>query len=595
MNDVLCLDVISGNWESPFVIGNAPCERLFHASVIHADQLFIHGGRKGPSSPLDDLHQLDLTQMKWIKIDASGDLPSPRWRHTLCSWGGKLIIFGGKKNVFGEDTSLNDFILFDPSCSKWKKLIPSSGSITERHSHTAQVHNDTLYIFGGMNSHHTRYNDLYSFNLDNLSLQKIDLSGCIPQACFSVSSVINQDKLILVGGISENSKNLVHSVNLNNFQSELIPHENNELAIFARHSCCMVGNRLYVIAGGLLCFSFGTFFNDTFALQFGENFEPPFPQTQTTSSIEKPIKQKVVEIPRVSDVSFEMFQQIYKERKPVIITGVDFGKCLESWKDPSYLKEMMGEQKVSVHVTKNTNLDFLNKNFQFQVMPASHFVDKLFDQENKEKYYFRSLGENVRKDVSDIFSSYPQISQDFVVPSIVPMAKERYFSSCLRFSSKQIRMWTHYDIMDNILCGIVGRKKITLWSPDQYPNLYVNESSSHVLDIENPDLEKYPNFANASPRYESILNPGEFLFLPACWFHNVITLDSCISINIFFKHLKDESYASKDLYGNKDLVVAEEQMQKIEEAFQNLQNTLPDYFNFYGHKIIDKIKSKYNL
>jgi hypothetical protein len=40
-------------------------------------------------------------------------------------------------------------------------------------------------------------------------------------------------------------------------------------------------------------------------------------------------------------------------------------------------------------------------------------------------------------------------------------------------SSKDAQMWTHFDVMDNILCEIKGRKKLVLWAPEEIGNLYV--------------------------------------------------------------------------------------------------------------------------
>lgn len=85
-------------------------------------------------------------------------------------------------------------------------------------------------------------------------------------------------------------------------------------------------------------------------------------------------------------------------------------------------------------------------------------------------------------------------------------------------------------------------------------------STSHVLDIDNPDLIQFPLFAKAH-KIECILKEGEILFIPgisqsydnheAYWFHNVLTMDPCIAVNIFWKHMTDEFYYSKDLYGNR--------------------------------------------
>ncbi len=45
------------------------------------------------------------------------------------------------------------------------------------------------------------------------------------------------------------------------------------------------------------------------------------------------------------------------------------------------------------------------------------------------------------------------------------------------------------------------------------PLLLPEGDKSEVLDVDNPDPEKYPEFAKAT-RYECILNPGDILFIP---------------------------------------------------------------------------------
>lgn len=44
---------------------------------------------------------------------------------------------------------------------------------------------------------------------------------------------------------------------------------------------------------------------------------------------------------------------------------------------------------------------------------------------------------------------------------------------------------------------------------------------SEVLDIDNPDLERFPDFQKAVP-YEVILHPGDVLFIPGKGFSSVL-------------------------------------------------------------------------
>ena len=42
-----------------------------------------------------------------------------------------------------------------------------------------------------------------------------------------------------------------------------------------------------------------------------------------------------------------------------------------------------------------------------------------------------------------------------------------------------------------------------------------------MVDIENPDTQQFPLFSSAE-RYEADLGPGDVLFIPALWFHNML-------------------------------------------------------------------------
>ena len=145
--------------------------------------------------------------------------------------------------------------------------------------------------------------------------------------------------------------------------------------------------------------------------------------------------------------------------------------------------------------------------------------------------------------------------------------------------------------MDNLLIQVTGRKRVVLYSPKDATNLYLNGDKSEILDIDNPDLQKYPKFEKAVA-YECLLEPGEVLFIPALWFHNVISLDFGVAVNVFWRHLNKEMYDAKDTYGNKDLVPATRAMQIVDRSIKALEELPEDYRDFYARRIICKLKSR---
>ncbi|MBE9182739.1 cupin-like domain-containing protein, partial [Oculatella sp. LEGE 06141] len=107
----------------------------------------------------------------------------------------------------------------------------------------------------------------------------------------------------------------------------------------------------------------------------------------------------------------------------------------------------------------------------------------------------------------------------------------------------------HYDPMDGTLTQLYGAKKILLFPPSQLYNLYPTSVLKHLrygLQLravysqvypENPDFNAFPKFKQALKQYQvGILNPGEILFLPAGWWHEVTSLenDMVCSVNRFW-------------------------------------------------------------
>ena len=119
-------------------------------------------------------------------------------------------------------------------------------------------------------------------------------------------------------------------------------------------------------------------------------------------------------------------------------------------------------------------------------------ADTSSDHLEAEKYYLRAVSEdNPRQRPAQLETDFPAIAGDFQLPASL-LERERVFSSVLRVSSGGIRVWTHYDVMDNIYCQVLGHKRAVLWAPDQVDNMYLTGDKSSVIDIDKPDTAKYP-------------------------------------------------------------------------------------------------------
>ncbi len=104
----------------------------------------------------------------------------------------------------------------------------------------------------------------------------------------------------------------------------------------------------------------------------------------------------------------------------------------------------------------------------------------------------------------------------------------------------QARIWlgnrittpAHIDGSDNIACVVSGKRRFTLFPPEQYCNLYLGPldltptgSPISLVDFDQPDWERFPQFAQAlESALVADLEPGDAIYIPTLWWHHVRSL-----------------------------------------------------------------------
>jgi hypothetical protein len=109
----------------------------------------------------------------------------------------------------------------------------------------------------------------------------------------------------------------------------------------------------------------------------------------------------------------------------------------------------------------------------------------------------------------------------------------------------------HWDMSNNIAICAVGRRRFTLFPPDQAANLYPGPIEPtpggqvvSMVDFDAPDFARHPGFRKAVAAAEvADMEAGDVLIYPALWWHQVEALDR---FNVLVNYWWNEAEAFAD-------------------------------------------------
>lgn len=233
--------------------GREPPPLVGATTTILGDKLYVFGGRilsKTRPHLTSDIYELDLIRRHWSRVETSGDIPRPRYFHSVCALGdSKLVCYGGmspittpsKDSDGGQDPQpevvvMSDINIFDVPTRSWTRvnthdfpqgryahcatILPSSAYFTSASAPLSAIHHNPasanphqgsigvdidgfggaeMVVVGGQDSTNRYIEQISVFNLRSLKWTNTTLLGKSCGAYRSVAAPLTGMSLSEVG------------------------------------------------------------------------------------------------------------------------------------------------------------------------------------------------------------------------------------------------------------------------------------------------------------------------------------------------------------------------------------------------------------
>lgn len=255
-----------------------------------------------------------------------------------------------------------------------------------------------------------------------------------------------------------------------------------------------------------------------------------------------------------SDISLQEFQGLIKDSyEPLVFRGLarDW-EIVKAASDSSesaatYLKRFDTGRPLPLVVADfesggrmTYNEDHTGFNFTREQATLSEGIDRILSRSSK---------------IEDPFMFFQCIPVSVSAPGLDTELHNRLVPASCKphiWIGSRITVAAHFDEARNIAIVASGRRRFTLFPPEQVDNLYIGRldftpagQPISLVDLRAPDFDTFPKYRTALESALSVeLAPGDAVYIPAPWWHHV---ESQERLNVLVNYWWDGAYAASGL------------------------------------------------
>jgi hypothetical protein len=265
------------------------------------------------------------------------------------------------------------------------------------------------------------------------------------------------------------------------------------------------------------------------------------------------MNRELQQIPQWHDVDEEVFrQEIVTDYRPAVLKGL-----VNDW--PAVRRAVESPESVSRYLNA-----FDNGSAVDVILAPPHVKGRIFYNEDMSGFNFTRSRMSIAA-INDKLIRYSAFQNR---PAVV--TQSALMADCLPGFSGENKMpilaesvppriWlgsaittpAHFDESNNVACVVSGKRRFTLFPPEQIANLYIGPldyaptgTPISLVSFDEPDFTRFPRFEAALAAAQvADLEPGDAIYIPALWWHHVRSLSK---YNVLVNYWWRESIGATD-------------------------------------------------
>jgi hypothetical protein len=218
----------------------------------------------------------------------------------------------------------------------------------------------------------------------------------------------------------------------------------------------------------------------------------------------------------------------YAPGRPIVLTGeMARWPALARW-TPDYLKALVGAREVEFQSGRNGDPDFERNKSEHRVRGRfDAFLELITRPGSANDAYLTAYNATANAQ-----ALAPLTADLGPLPRLLAPPRPGAPEGMMWIGAAGSFTPLHHDLTNNLLAQVVGRKRIKLLPASEVGRLYNDRDVySLITDLDDRGLDP-ARFARLEGAriYDIVLGPGELLFIPLGWWHQVRALDFSVTV-----------------------------------------------------------------